>query len=61
MDFSLTNLIVSTIAFFLASRLIGQWLESQGMPRGAARATLVFALALGVSYVAGAATESLMG
>ena len=59
-DFSMTNLVVSTIAYFVASYFIGRWLEDQGIPRGPSRSLGVFVLALLVSYAVGAAVDWLI-
>lgn len=51
MSFSTSDIVVSTIAFFIASFFIKRYLEDMGIPKGMARNTMVFALALAASYI----------
>ncbi len=44
------SLIVSTIAFFIASFFIRRYFEDMGIPKGFTRGTMVFVLATAVSY-----------
>lgn len=53
----MTSLVVSTIAFFIASFLIGRWADSMDFPKGMARSTSVFVLALAVSYAVAALVD----
>ena len=46
----MASLIVSFIAFFVASHLIRRRLDEMEIPRGMTRGTVVFILALGVAY-----------
>jgi len=50
---SLWNLIISTIVFFIAAWYFHRYLDDQGIPRGATRGILVFALASLLSWGAG--------
>lgn len=47
---SMLSLIVSTIAFFLASHFIKRWADSNDFPKGMTRSVGIFALALAVAY-----------
>lgn len=51
MSFSTSDIVVSTIAFFIASFFIKRYLEDMGIPKGMTRNTMVFALALAASYI----------
>jgi hypothetical protein len=44
-------IVISTIAFFVASFLIKRRLEEMDIPPGMTRNVLVFSLALAVSYI----------
>jgi hypothetical protein len=58
----MTGLVVSTIAFFIASWFIKRYFdESDSIPKGMTRSLVIFALALGVSYAAGAAADWIAG
>ena len=46
----LVSLVVSTIAFFVASYFIKRHLEEIGIPKGMTRSIVIFVLALGVAY-----------
>lgn len=50
---SLSNLIISTLVFFIAARYLHRYLEEQGLPKGLTRGTLVFALASLASWGSG--------
>ena len=53
----LVNLVVSTIAFFVASFYIKRYLERMDIPKGMVRNLSVFVLALAVSYAVGFAVD----
>lgn len=54
----MTSLVVSTIAFFVASWFIKRRFdESDSIPKGMTRNVTIFALALAVSYAVGAAVS----
>lgn len=58
----MTGIVVSTIAFFLASWFIKRRFdESDVIPKGMTRSLVIFALALAVSYVIGAAVDWIAG
>ena len=44
------SLILSTIAFFIASYLIKQYMDDVDMPKGFTRSALIFSLALAIAY-----------
>jgi hypothetical protein len=45
------SIVLSTIAFFVASFYIKRYLEDMGIPKGMTRGVLIFSLALLVSYL----------
>jgi VIT1/CCC1 family predicted Fe2+/Mn2+ transporter len=47
---SALSLVVSTIAFFVASWFIKRWADDNDIPKGMTRNVSVFVLAAGVSY-----------
>jgi hypothetical protein len=47
---SVTGLVLSTIAYFVASYFIKRRLEEMDIPRGMTRSIVIFVLALGVAY-----------
>ncbi len=53
----LASLVISTIAFFVASYYIKRYLVKMEIPQGAARSISVFVLALAVSYAVGFAVD----
>jgi len=44
------TLLISTIAFFLASYLIKRWAENNDLPKGMTRSLGIFVLALAFAY-----------
>ena len=46
----MTSLVVSTIAFFVASYFLKRRFEEMDIPKGVARSAMIFALALALSY-----------
>jgi VIT1/CCC1 family predicted Fe2+/Mn2+ transporter len=44
------SIVVSTIAFFVASHFLKRYLDGHDIPKGMTRAVLVFTLALAMSY-----------
>jgi hypothetical protein len=47
---SIASIVVSTVAYFIASFFIKRYLEDMGIPKGMTRGLVVFVLALTVSY-----------
>lgn len=58
---SALGLVVSTIAFFVASWYIKRWADDNDIPKGMTRNISVFVLAAGVSYVVGLIVDKLAG
>jgi hypothetical protein len=44
------SLVLSTVAFFVASFFIKRYLEDMGIPKGMTRGLVVFVLALAAAY-----------
>ncbi len=57
MHFSTSDIVVSTIAFFIASFFVKRYLDDMGIPKGMTRNAMVFALALLASYIVQAAFD----
>jgi hypothetical protein len=55
----IASLLVSTLAFFVASYFIKRWMDDNDIPRGMTRSATIFVLALGVSYGIGWLVEHL--
>jgi len=51
------SLVVSTIAYFVASFFIRRRFEEMGLPRGLTRGLMIFCLAVAVAYGVGAAVD----
>jgi len=46
----MTSLVLSTIAFFVASYFIKRYMDDTGIPKGMTRSILIFCLAAVISY-----------
>ncbi len=46
----MASIIISTVAFFVASYFIGRYLDDPGIPKGFTRAVVVFVIAAIISY-----------
>ena len=57
----ITRLIVSTIAFFVASYFIKRWADDNDIPRGMTRNLAVFAVALILAYGVAWVVDQLVG
>ena len=57
MSFSMRDIVVSTIAYFVAAFLIKRQFDEMDIPRGMTRSMLVFALALGAAYAVQVAVD----
>ena len=44
------SIVVSTIAYFVASYFIKRWLDDMQIPKGVTRSIVIFCAALGVAY-----------
>ena len=60
MSFSMRDIVVSTIAYFVAAFFIKRQFDEMEIPRGMTRSMLVFALALGAAYAVQAAVDWVM-
>ena len=47
---SIASLVLSTVAYFVASYFIKRRLEEMDIPKGMTRSIVIFVLALGVAY-----------
>ncbi len=54
---SMSNLIFSTIVFFIVAWFANRYLNEQGIPKGMTRSVIVFLLASMVSWGAGDAVD----
>jgi hypothetical protein len=54
---SMSNLIISTIVFFIAAWFANRYLDAQGIPKGMTRGIMVFTVASLVSWGAGDAVD----
>ena len=57
----IANLIVSTIAFFVASYFIKRWADENDFPKGMTRNASIFVAALAVAYGAAWLVDLLIG
>ena len=46
----IVSIVVSTIAFFVASYFIKRWMDDNDIPKGMTRNLTIFALAIAVAY-----------
>ena len=53
------SIILSTIAFFVASVCLKRYLDEMDIPKGMTRSAMVFTIALAISYVVGLAVDHL--
>lgn len=56
----IASLIVSTIAFFVASHYLKRWMDENDIPKGMTRSLTVLTLAIAVSYGVGWIVEHLV-
>jgi len=57
----MTSLILSTIAFFVASYFIKRYLEGTGIPKSMTRGILIFCLAAAISYGVAWLVDAIVG
>jgi len=57
MSFSMRDIVVSTIAYFVAAFFLKRQFDDMDIPRGMTRSTMIFALALAASYAAQAGVD----
>ena len=53
------SIVLSTVAFFVASFYLKRYLEDMGIPKGMTRGALIFSIALLISYVVAVAADHL--
>jgi hypothetical protein len=53
------SLVLSTIAFFIASYYLRHYLDDLGIPKGMTRGALIFSMAVAISYLVGLAANYL--
>ena len=53
------SIVLSTIAFFVSTYYVKRYLEDMGIPKGMTRGTLIFSIALLVSYIVAVAADHL--
>jgi hypothetical protein len=54
---SMSNLVISTIVFFIVAWFANRYLDEQGLPKGMTRGVMVFLVASLVSWGAGDAVD----
>lgn len=57
MSMSIRDIVVSTLAYFVAAFFIKRQFDDMDIPRGMTRSALVFVLALGAAYAVQAAVD----
>lgn len=60
-NISISSLLLSFLAFFVARYYINRYLEDSGIPKGMTRNIVVFILALAVSYGVGFVVDWVVG
>jgi fucose permease len=53
------SVVLSTIAFFLASYVVGRYLDEIGIAKGMTRGALIFSIALAIAYLVALAVDFL--
>lgn len=59
-NFSILNLVLSTVAFFVASYYCNRYLDEFGLPKGMTRSILVFSVSVAISYAVGFGVDLLV-
>lgn len=54
------SIILAVIAFFASRYFLTRYLDSMDIPKGATRGTLIFSIALLISYLVSLATDYVM-
>jgi len=57
MSFSMRDIVVSTIAYFVAAFFLKRQFDDMDIPRGMTRSAMIFALALAAAYAAQTAVD----
>ena len=55
------SIVVSTVAFFVASFFIKRYLDDMEIPKGMTRSMVIFCLALGIAYGVAFVVDMLFG
>lgn len=53
------SIVLSTLAFFVASYFLRRYLEDMGIPKGMTRGALIFSIALLISYLVAVGVDHL--
>ena len=56
----IVSIVVSTIAFFVASYFIKRWMEENDIPKGMTRSVTIFFLAIALAYGVGWLVERIV-
>ena len=56
----MTGIILSTIAYFVASHYIRRYMDEIDIPKGMTRSIMIFSLALVISYAVAMAADYLL-
>ena len=54
------SVVLSVVAFFVASYFLKRYLDSMDIPKGMTRGTLIFVIALVIAYLVSLATDYVM-
>ena len=57
MSFSMRDIVVSTIAYFVAAFFLKRQFDDMDIPRGTTRSAMIFALAMAAAYAAQAGVD----
>jgi hypothetical protein len=57
MSFSMRDIVVSTVAYFVAAFFLKRQFDDMDIPRGMTRSAMVFALAMAAAYAAQAGVD----
>ena len=57
MSFSMRDIVVSTIAYFVAAFFLKRQFDDMDIPRGMTRSAMIFALAMAAAYAAQAGVD----
>ena len=56
----IANIVLSTIAFFVASYFIKRWMDENDIPKGMTRNMTIFAVAAAIAYGVGWLVEHIV-
>ena len=57
MSFSMRDIVVSTVAYFVAAFFLKRQFDDMDIPRGMTRSAMIFALAMAAAYAAQAGVD----